>query len=125
MPRVSKWLGMAAACTALFAPLPAAARLSILENLFVFGDSVLDGGNGGLRTTSESGGTISFPPPPYADGRFSNGPTSVEYLWKLFNPSDPFYSISNPLAPFRPSLAGGTNYAIGGASSGVGNNNGV
>lgn len=73
----------------------------------------------------QSGGTISFPPPPYADGRFSNGPTSVEYLWNRFNPSDPFYSVSNPLAPFRPSLAGGTNYAIGGASSGVGNNNGV
>jgi phospholipase/lecithinase/hemolysin len=49
----------------------------------------------------------------------------VEYLWNRFNPSDPFYSVSNPLAPFRPSLAGGTNYAIGGATTGVGNNNGV
>lgn len=49
----------------------------------------------------------------------------MEYLWNRFHPSDPFYSVSNPLAPFRPSLAGGTNYAIGGASTGVGNNNGV
>ncbi|MEA5443151.1 SGNH/GDSL hydrolase family protein [Cyanobium gracile] len=114
-----------AACSTIFAPLPSEARLSILDNLFVFGDSVLDGGNGGLRTTMESNGTISFPPPPYADGRFSNGPTSVEYLWNRFNRSDPFYSLSTPLAPFRPSLAGGTNYAIGGASTGVGNNNGV
>lgn len=125
MSGVTKWLGMATACTALLAPLPAEARLSVLDNLFVFGDSVLDGGNAGLRTSMESGGAITFPPPPYADGRFSNGPTSVEYLWNRFNPSDPFYSASNPSAPFRPSLAGGTNYAIGGASSGVGNNNGV
>ena len=125
MPGVTQWLGMAAACTALLAPLRVEARLSGLGHLFVFGDSVVDGGNAGLRTAQESGGTITFPPPPYADGRFSNGPTSVEYLWNRFNPSDPFYSSSNPSAPFRPSLAGGTNFAIGGASSGVGNNNGV
>jgi phospholipase/lecithinase/hemolysin len=116
---------MAAACTALLAPMPALARLSLLDILFVFGDSVLDGGNAGLRTTKESGGAITYPPPPYADGRFSNGPTSVEYLWNLFHPTDPFYSTSNPSAPFRPSLAGGTNYSIGGATTGVANNNGV
>ncbi len=129
----TKWFtcfGMAAACstacTAVFAPLPAVARVATLEHLFVFGDSVLDGGNGGLRTAMESGGTLRFPPPPYADGRFTNGPTAVEYLWNRFNPSsDPFYGPANPSAPFRPSLAGGTNYSIGGASSGVGNNNGV
>jgi phospholipase/lecithinase/hemolysin len=125
MPGVTQWLGIAAVSTALLAPLPAEARLSGLDHLFVFGDSVLDGGNAGLRTAEESGGTITFPSPPYADGRFSNGPTSVEYLWNRFNPGDLFYSSSNPSAPFRPSLAGGTNFAIGGASSGVGNNNGV
>jgi phospholipase/lecithinase/hemolysin len=125
MRTVWQWFGTAAACTALLAPLPALARISSLDKLFVIGDSVLDGGNGGLRTKMKSGGSISFPPPPYADGRFSNGPTSVEYLWNRFHPSDPFYSVSKPDAPFRPSLAGGTNYAIGGASTGVGNNNGV
>ncbi|MBM5822304.1 MAG: SGNH/GDSL hydrolase family protein [Cyanobacteria bacterium K_Offshore_surface_m2_011] len=66
-----------------------------------------------------------FPPPPYADGRFSNGPTAVEVLWNRFHPRDPFFSAANPLAPFRPSLADGTNYAIGGATTGVANNNGV
>ncbi len=116
---------MAAVGAALLSPLPAQANLSQLTNLFVFGDSVLDGGNAGLLSNDLSGGAITFPPPPYADGRFSNGPTSVEYLWNRFNPADPFYSSSDPLAPFRPSLAGGTNYAIGGASSGVANNNGV
>lgn len=125
MGSVLPWLGLAAAATALLQPLPAQARIDRLESLFVIGDSVLDGGNAGLRTRIQSGGSVVFPPPPYADGRFSNGPTAVEYLWNRFHPTDPFFSAGNPLAPFRPSLAGGTNYAIGGSTTGVANNNGV
>ncbi len=125
MGTVLPWLGLAAAFTALLQPLPAQARIARLERLFVIGDSVLDGGNAGLRTQLQSGGSLVFPPPPYADGRFSNGPTAVEVLWNRFHPRDPFFSAGNPLAPFRPSLAGGTNYAIGGATTGVANNNGV
>jgi phospholipase/lecithinase/hemolysin len=125
MGTVLPWLGLAAAFTALLQPLPAQARIARLERLFVIGDSVLDGGNAGLRTQMQSGGSVSFPPPPYADGRFSNGPTAVEVLWNRFHPRDPFFSAGSPLAPFRPSLAGGTNYAIGGATTGVANNNGV
>lgn len=125
MGTVLPWLGLAAAFTALLQPLPAQARIARLERLFVVGDSVLDGGNAGLRTQLQSGGSLVFPPPPYADGRFSNGPTAVEVLWNRFHPRDPFFSAANPLAPFRPSLAGGTNYAIGGATTGVANNNGV
>ncbi len=125
MATVLPSLGLAAAFTALLHSLPAQARIARLEHLFVVGDSVLDGGNGGLRTQMASGGSVLFPPPPYADGRFSNGPTAVEVLWNRFNPGDPFFSAASPLAPFRPSLAGGTNYAIGGATTGVANNNGV
>ena len=125
MGTVLPWLGLAAAFTALLHPLPAQARIARLEHLFVFGDSVLDGGNAGLRTQMQSGGLLAFPPVPYADGRFSNGPTAVEVLWNRFHPLDPFLSAANPLAPFRPSLVGGTNYAIGGATTGVANNNGV
>jgi phospholipase/lecithinase/hemolysin len=125
MGTVLPWLGLAASVTALLQPLPAQARIARLERLFVIGDSVLDGGNAGLRTQMASGGSVLFPPPPYADGRFSNGPTAVEYLWNRFHPTDPFFSSGSPLAPFRPSLAGGTNYAIGGATTGVANNNGV
>ncbi len=125
MGSVLPWLGLAAAFTALLQPLPAQARIARLERLFVIGDSVLDGGNAGLRTQMQSGGSVVFPPPPYADGRFSNGPTAVEHLWNRFHPRDPFFGAGSPLAPFRPSLAGGTNYAIGGATTGVANNNGV
>ena len=42
-------------------------------SMFVFGDSLSDGGNAFLRT----GGL--FPPPPYAQ-RISNGLGAVEYL---------------------------------------------
>jgi phospholipase/lecithinase/hemolysin len=125
MATVLPWLGLAATVTALLQPLPVQARIARLDRLFVIGDSVLDGGNAGLRSRIQSGGTVVFPPPPYADGRFSNGPTAVEYLWNRFHPNDPFFGAGNPLAPFRPSLAGGTNFAIGGATTGVANNNGV
>lgn len=97
----------------LVSPLSANAGLAQLTSLFAFGDSLLDGGNSGLLTTN---GPTIFPPFPYADGRYSNGPVAVEYLWNRYNPGD---------TSFRPSLAGGTNYAIGGATTGVANFNSV
>jgi outer membrane lipase/esterase len=78
---------------------PVVAGAGSLTQLFVFGDSLSDQGNGYLRT----GGT--FPPAPYA-GRASNGPVAVEYLAA---------GLGIPLAP---SVAGGTNYAVLGAATG-------
>jgi phospholipase/lecithinase/hemolysin len=71
-------------------------------SLTVFGDSLSDGGNDALYT----GG--NFPPLPYAQ-RFSNGPTAVEVLAGQWG-----FSLA-------PSLAGGSNYAYGGAETGIGN----
>jgi len=70
----------------------------IYSSMFVFGDSLSDGGNAFLRT----GGL--YPPPPYAQ-RISNGPVAVEYLAAMLG------------VPLGPSLAGGTNYAVGGAAT--------
>ena len=71
--------------------------------LTVFGDSLADAGNLSLLT----GG--AFPPtPPYAV-RLSNGPTAVEVLAARLG------------LPLTPSLAGGRDYAIGGAETGTGN----
>ena len=50
-----------------------------------------------------------FPPPPYANGRASNGPVAVEQLWSLYNPSAP---------ALQPSLARGPTYAVIGATTG-------
>ena len=52
---------------------------------------------------------VVFPPPPYAGGRYSNGPTAVERLWNLYNTD----------GGLQPSLAGGTNFAIGGSTTGL------
>ena len=101
-----------AAC-ALLAVQPIAVRAELLEisDMFVFGDSLSDGGNSGLISQAAAG--FSFPPAPYAGGRFSNGPTAVERLWNLYNTD----------GGLTPSLAGGTNFAVGGATTGSGNFN--
>jgi len=92
-------------------PLPAKASIPALTNLFVFGDSLSDGGNAGLLT----GG--AFPPsPPYAGGRASNGQVAVEYLWNQFNPGN------NSFKPSAAPVGTGTNYALFGSTTGTTNN---
>ncbi|MEO8304381.1 MAG: SGNH/GDSL hydrolase family protein [Betaproteobacteria bacterium] len=102
----------------LSVPLAAIASLGQLSNLFVIGDSLSDGGNSGLRTQQFTGDpSVVFPPFPYYNGQYSNGPVAVQYLWDIFNPGNP--------GGFKPSLAGGTNYAIGGSTSGSENYNAI
>ena len=91
--------------------LPAAAKLRSLTNLVVIGDSYSDAGNSGLLT-APAVGSPGFPMPFYSNGRFGNGPVAVEQLWSQINPSQP--SLQPSLAP-----GGGTNYAVGGATTGL------
>ena len=109
-PRQIVFVTAAIAALAL-QPFAARAELLTISDMFVFGDSLSDGGNSGLLTQNLPDGP--FPPPPYAGGRSSNGPTAVEQLWALYN-SD---------GGLQPSLAGGTNFAVGGATSGTENFN--
>jgi phospholipase/lecithinase/hemolysin len=93
----------------------ARAAPAAFSELFVFGDSLSDSGNSGLRSAQYLGNPAAvFPPPPYFNGRFSNGLVAVEHLWNLYHPGNP--------GGLQPSLAGGTNYAIGGSTSGLENN---
>ncbi len=102
----------------------AEAKISRLQNLFVFGDSLSDTGNS--RTVTENfGQTNNLPPgyplfwppdPPYSMGRSTNGLVAPEYLWQAFNPGS-----QSPVA----SLAGGTNYAINGSTTGLENFNSI
>ena len=71
------------------------------SEMIVFGDSTVDSGNLFIATGGGVGGE------PYFDGRFTNGQLWIEVLAN---------QIGLP-AP-EPSLAGGTNYAWGGAASG-------
>ena len=97
----------------LLGTMPAKARISSLSNLFSFGDSLSDSGNN--KSLSQSAMGFTFPPAPYYEGRFSNGPVAVEYLWQKFNPGST--AFKNSLSPGNQ----GTNYAIGGSSSGLQN----
>lgn len=67
------------------------------DNIYVFGDSYCDVGNIFLATGRAE------PPAPYYNGRFSNGPIWIEH-------------VAGSLGlPMKPSIAGGTDFAFGGA----------
>jgi outer membrane lipase/esterase len=70
-------------------------------SLFAFGDSLSDNGN--LYKL------IGYPPPPYSEGRFSNGPVWIQYLPGLTGLS----------------FSAGNDYAVGGAFTGNITYNGV
>ena len=88
--------------------LPAASRWRFPSGrprtrLTVFGDSLADAGNVFLFSQG------TFPPsPPYAQ-RLTNGPTALEVM------------AADLGLPLTPSLAGGRDYAYGGAETGTGN----
>lgn len=80
------------------------------SSMVVFGDSLADSGNnallfGGAQTPVPLAGP-EIPTYPYASGRYSNGPVWTEYLADRLG-----------LAA-TPSLAGGSNFAFGGARTG-------
>ena len=89
-------------------PLPAAA--AIYNQLVVFGDSLSDSGNNTIAIGSNPGQVVSgntyVPSQTYGSGVYSNGP-----VWA----TDAAAKLGVPLTP---SLAGGTNYAFGGATTG-------
>jgi phospholipase/lecithinase/hemolysin len=91
---------------ALFLLLPAIGQAAPYSNLYVFGDSLLDSGNA-YAITKTADPFSSYPvSPPYAQ-RFRDGPVSSEVL------------ASNLGLTAVASQLGGTNYATGGATSGV------
>ena len=83
----------------------ATARGDQITGIVSFGDSLSDVGNAYLG----SGMTQPAPVSAYYQGHFSNGPIWVEYLAKDLG-------VATPTA----ALAGGTDYAFGGAQSGTG-----
>jgi len=76
-----------------------AGRANAFSNLYVFGDSLSDTGNVFINN--------GIPVAPYDNGRFSNGPVWVETL------------ASNLGLSAAPVSGGGTNFAFGGAPTGL------
>ena len=91
-------------CAALLVSAPQGAQAAI-SSLYVFGDSLSDNGN----AFALSGG-IWPPSPPYAQ-QFSNGPVAAERLADRLG------------VTLTRSTAGGTNFAVGGATTGFQNFN--
>lgn len=81
----------------------APAQAGPFSGLYVFGDSLSDTGNILLAT----GGAL--PVSPYLTGRFSDGPVWIDRLAQGLGLPD----------GAKPSLAGGNNYAFGGARTGA------
>jgi phospholipase/lecithinase/hemolysin len=89
--------GLCIVMAATSAPADAAPSASI----YAFGDSLTDTGNVSLT----SGGILPLSPP-YAPGRFSNGPIWIDRVAAAYG------------TEARPSQSGGNNYAFGGATTG-------
>lgn len=94
-----------AAAALLLSLIPAVATAAGLpvrpSQIVVFGDSLSDTGNAHIATLHDRA-----PSPPYYEGRFSNGPLWIEDFAATFG------------LAVRPALAGGTNFAVGGAKAG-------
>ena len=92
-----------AAATASLAPVAptTAAPGAPYSAMYAFGDSLTDTGNVSLATLG------MVPASPYADRSFSNGPVWAQDL-----------AQSLGLPALKPSLAGGTDFAYGGAETG-------
>jgi outer membrane lipase/esterase len=107
LARALAGLGLCAALSAAAGP---------YSGLVVFGDSLSDSGNNALLLAPMYGGSLppvvvpndgSYSQIPSAAGTYSNGMVWTQYLAQ---------SLGVALAP---SLAGGTNYAFGGAETGI------
>lgn len=95
--RKALWI-LAIAILAGLMPATVMAATTNYDAIYVFGDSYCDVGNDFIGTQGQVPAS-----PPYYNGRFSNGPIWVEHVAGYLR------------LPMKPSLAGGTDFAFGGA----------
>ncbi len=108
------------AALSLCLSLPIVASAGPFDAMYVFGDSLSDGGSDLALSSSIHAVAPSFPLIPGAGvgGHFSSGAVAVEYLAQSLNLPLTAHYLS---APFLGGATGGTNYAQGGALSGLTN----
>ena len=111
----------------LFAALMASSAIAVQPNyaaMYVFGDSLSDIGNDFAATTAQR--MVPAIPPSvtphatYWQGRFSNGPVAVEYLWRLMARNNKAEMTPFVVEP-SPEKKASVNFAFGGAGSGMQN----
>ncbi|KQP21541.1 SGNH/GDSL hydrolase family protein [Pseudorhodoferax sp. Leaf267] len=109
---------------ACLAALPAAWAGQIkYPSLVVFGDSLSDTGND-FKLTTDLGLPTALPPSTsphatYWQGRFTNGPVAVEYLWRLMSGKHNAAVVPS-LADRAVRTQAAVSFAYGGSSSGTG-----
>lgn len=81
--------------------------------LYAFGDSLSDTGNLYNIVYAMTGGTVEVPPPPYWQGRASNGPVAVEYLAAALG-----LSAQPVILPDGSVNPAGSNFAVLGSATG-------
>lgn len=92
------------------------------QELYVFGDSLSDTGNSLVATTAQQ--MVPALPPsrsPYASywqGRYTNGPVAVEYLWDLMNRKNG-YELTPSLVLDSRVKKSGVSFAFGGSTTGI------
>lgn len=102
---------------------PLASQAGPYSNLYVFGDSLSDGGsdhNLSAAISAITGGAFPTVPAPNVSplGRFSNGLVAVDYLANTLGLSLTAHYVT---PPFLGGATAGNNYAQGGATSGLAN----
>jgi phospholipase/lecithinase/hemolysin len=104
---------MVAGLTLVSLMLPFKALAANFTGLYVLGDSLSDTGNLFNATIDPNTG-IGLPPPPYFQGRASNGPIWIDGLAQRLNLDSPtpFIQVANGATP-----QGGVNFAFGGATT--------
>jgi outer membrane lipase/esterase len=107
---------------------PLGATAASFDNMVIIGDSLSDTGNlfeltSFLLQMNLMLAPAPLPPsPPYASGRFSNGPLWVETLAERIGHGQATFPAGVALgAAALPGYPGGNNYAIAGAFTGMGN----
>jgi len=90
------------------------AQAATYSNLVIFGDSLSDSGNNALLVGTDANQEVAsdgyFARIPFASGRYSNGPVWAEHFAA---------SLGLQVKPSMTPLVGGTNYAFGGAQTGI------
>ena len=113
-------LGQAALSLCLLAPF--ASQAGPYSGIYVFGDSLSDGGSVFSLSSAIHAVNPAFPITPGAPadfgGRWSNGPVAVDYLAASLGLTLTAHYLT---PPFLGGAVGGNNYAQGGATSGLEN----
>lgn len=93
--------------------LPLKASAVQFSGIYAFGDSLSDTGNVNNAVMASFPG-VQFPPPPYFEGRFSNGPVWIDELAEKLNLESPtpFVRVTQGFPPID-----GINFAFGGATT--------